>query len=114
MDAAAERRVYGEQRVFLLAADFKHVHTCKHVYASIFALIGCSLLIPFRLLYGNLKLLYSIPLGVTCPTPAGAKHRVLPLAVLRMLIGAVEAASRPGERLAVGYNNTLRLKEHTS
>ena len=74
MDAAAERRVYGEQRVFLLAADFKHVHTCKHVYVSIFALIGCRSLISQWLLYSNLKLLYSIPLGVTCPTPAHAKH----------------------------------------
>jgi hypothetical protein len=34
------------------------------VNALYFAVYGCSLLILFRLLYSNRKLLYSIPLGV--------------------------------------------------
>lgn len=60
---------------FLLAADSTDVHPQQPVNISIFAVIGCTALIPDTFPPGNFRLLYSSHLGVTCRPPTRCRRQ---------------------------------------
>jgi hypothetical protein len=101
------RQATTEHQSFLLVADSTRVHPQQPVNTSLFAVPGCSPLIPLTFPPGNLRLLPSSHLGVTRhPTP-DAKQRALCFRSARLPDGTQTQQGRPERRPAAVHASSV-------